>query len=116
MKRLFAAVDAARARQRVRHYVGLPPDVTGSRDMRTQLPNAAAVVLEEADGAFYLFRFDRDGNELSDTWHMTREDAEAQATYEFQDALGKWSVVPDELADLQSFVRSQLGVRRGRDA
>lgn len=116
VKRSFAAVDIRRAPRRVRHYVGLPPEVSRGRDARTRLPDAAAVVLEEADGAFYLFRFDRDGNELNDTWHMTRDDAEAQIAYEFQDAIGEWSSVPDELTDLGGFVRLQLGAAKGRDA
>lgn len=109
MKRWFAKVDARRNPRTVGHYVGLPPQLPGGTDGRVRLPDAAAVVLEEEDdGSCYVFRFDDSGTELSDTWHENRELANRQVAYEFRDTLGEWSVVPDELTDLEGFVRRQI--------
>lgn len=118
MRRWFAKVDAGRNPHSVGHHVGLPPQLSGGTDLRVRLPDAAAVVLEEEDGGnCYVFRFDSTGTELNDTWHESREDANAQIAFEFGDTLGEWSSVPDGLADLAGFVRSHLArVRRGSDA
>ena len=56
----------------------------------------ATLEVVEQDGAFFLFRKDEDGNCLSDTWHLTLEEAQEQAEFEFGVAKDEWTAVTDE--------------------
>ena len=65
---------------KTRHYHG-----------KRELPPAAVLKIGKYDGeeGFYLFYFDADGHELTDTFHDTLEEALAQAEWEY-------GVEPDE--------------------
>ena len=64
-----------------RHFLGrqpIPP------------PRELLLVQYESDPGFYLIHLDEAGNELTDTYHETAEDAYAQAAWEFRVAEGEW--------------------------
>jgi hypothetical protein len=51
----------------------------------------------------FLFRFTADGQVVGDTWHMTLEEAQQQAQFEFGDLLSDWRSVPADVEDLVAF-------------
>jgi len=53
-------------------------------------------ILEDAEpsGGWSLFYFDKDGNFLTDTWHMTLEEAKEQAYEEFRIPEDAWTEIP----------------------
>jgi hypothetical protein len=82
----------------VNHYRGLPPEVTGGIDYRTELPRAVVIVLDQTDTEeVYLYRYDATGAFITDTWHASIEDAREQAQFEYDKALGMWLDVPSRL-------------------
>jgi hypothetical protein len=48
-----------------------------------QLAVPAWVQIEAGDGGYLLLYFDASGKCLTDTWHLTVEEAKAQAQFEF---------------------------------
>ena len=76
-----------------KHYHGLPPELTGGRDGRVELPGASFLVLSGAPGGFYLFRYTEAGTLVGDTWHEDEADALEQVAFEFTLA-SAWIDVP----------------------
>lgn len=71
---------------RTRHYEG-----------NVELPPAAELKIvkyEDSEG-YYLLYFDADGNEVTDTFHDTMEDAFAQAEWEFNVKPFEWEIDDD---------------------
>jgi hypothetical protein len=58
----------------------------------TPIPSPKELLMVKYDGdpGFYLIHLDESGNELTDTYHDTLEDAFAQAAWEFQIDEGEW--------------------------
>jgi hypothetical protein len=111
--RLFAFVRRSKAAPKVRHYVGLPPAITGSEIDDSQLfPPTRLVIIDVASDGTYLFRFDADGNAFGDTWHLSVDDAREQAAFEFEGLLGEWEPIPHEASDLRAFARDTMGRNR----
>jgi hypothetical protein len=87
-----------RLRARVQHATG------GTRHHRAhieegeirkgeELPVPAWVEIQPADGAFFLLYLDERGEQLTDTWHQTLEQAKAQARHEFGIEGDDWETV-----------------------
>ncbi len=86
--REFAAVQASGEALRARHYIG-----------GEEAPRAAVVVLQSMPDGFFLYRYASDGAFVGDTWHPDVDSARGQATFEFEGALGPWTVVPEGVVD-----------------
>ena len=73
---------------KTRHYYGSP----FSQEERVPVPppSALEIVQYPDDDAYYLLYLDDSGNELTDTWHETINDAKAQAEFEFSVAPSEW--------------------------
>ena len=56
-------------------------------------PAELQIVKYPGDAGFYLLHFDDKGEELTDTYHDTLEDAQAQAEWEFQVKVSDWEIV-----------------------
>lgn len=84
MMRLQAKVRVATGQ--ARHILA---DRTSS--LLSDIPRPETVEIQETDGAFYLFRLDRAGKQLADTWHRTLDEAKAQAELEYAVAAGEWT-------------------------
>jgi hypothetical protein len=76
--RHFASVTPPPGEPRVRHYKGLP----WASD-RAEFPLPSVAVLNETPDGFFLIRLTSDGTFCGDTWHLTADDARAQAEFEF---------------------------------
>jgi hypothetical protein len=59
----------------------------------------AVLILERSSDGFYLFRYTATGAFAGDTWHERKEDAEAQALFEYPGLVGEWMEVPDIALD-----------------
>lgn len=57
------------------------------------LPYKLEIAQYPSDDGFYLFHFDQQGRELTDTYHDDLSDAFAQAEWEFGVKRGAWSEV-----------------------
>jgi hypothetical protein len=106
--RLFALVDKMSRGPQVKHFLGMPPDLTAGRDRRERLPWPRVLVIEERPHGIFLFRFAEDGSFGGDTWHMSVIEAEEQAKYEYGDALSEWRRVPAEVSDAVAFAFTQI--------
>ena len=72
--------------------------------MREQMPPAAVLLIEsDSEGNFFLERFAEDGQFAGDTWHKTIEDAQYQATCEYENSLSDWIAVPPDDEDVVAF-------------
>jgi hypothetical protein len=62
-----------------------------------ELPHPAYLEISKGvDGAFYLYRFTDAGRCITDTWHMTIEEAKEQAFEEFRIAPADWALVDEK--------------------
>ncbi len=60
------------------------------------LGTISGLAICSADGGFYLFYCDSEWNDLTDTWHLTIEDAKDQAEFEFEGVSSTWEQPIDE--------------------
>ena len=88
---------------KVRHYRGLPPELTDGKDFRELLEVPALVVIEEKPDGVFLLRFTAAGRVVGDTWHMTVREAQQQAQFEFGKLLSNWLPVQADVEDVVSF-------------
>lgn len=68
---------------RTRHYVGLTP---------VPPPKSLQIIRYADSDGMYLIHFDSHGEELTDTFHESLEDAMAQAMWEFSVDPGEWVI------------------------
>ena len=106
--RLFALVKKEPGLPPSRHFVGMPPELTGCKDYRQRLPMARVLLLQEENDGISLYRYAQNGGLAGDTWHETIRDAMEQAEDEYGDALGEWKPVPDDVDDADEFVIGQI--------
>jgi hypothetical protein len=88
---LLKHVDIAPA---TRHFRGPPPTHPGPPPV--PFPRAAALLIEDHDGRYFLIRVAEDGQFAGDTWHPTLAEAQRQASAEYGDLLQDWRSVPDD--------------------
>jgi len=105
--RLFTALPEAKHSLTVKHYVGAPPGPRRETDTRRELGPALFLVIEEEPGGVFLYRFDAKGGCVSDTWHMTIDDAKGQAEYEFPGVALNWEEMPQSAGDLGLYVSAR---------
>ena len=101
--RLTAKVTGHLPEPKVKHYHGLPPELTGGKDLREPMQAPVLIAIEEKPDGVFLFRFTADGQVVGDTWHMTVEEAQQQARFEFPDLLSDWKSVPADVEDVVAF-------------
>jgi len=58
--RLVAKGTARPLRPKVRHNIGLPPELSGEPDDRLQMPFASVLLIESKEDGVFLFRFAAD--------------------------------------------------------
>ena len=81
MKKMSAIIDYKNIPESgsVRHFHWVD-----SRDeCLKELPNPVSLNIVEEDGGFFLLRMDENGQCISDTWHISLDDAKRQAMFEF---------------------------------
>jgi len=101
--RMTAKITGRLAEPKVKHYRGLPPELTGGQDLREQMEAPALVAIEEKPDGVFLFRFTANGEVVGDTWHMNVEEAQQQARFEFGELLSEWKAVPPDVHDVAAF-------------
>lgn len=106
--RMLATISGGIDDTKAKHYVGLPPEVTGGEDTRQKLGDARFLVIEENSDGIFLFRYGAGGNFVGDTWHLNVYDAKHQATYEYGDGVEEWTDVPAGVEDVIAFGLSRL--------
>ena len=108
LTRLFAVLPHSTLSATVKHFHGLPPEVSGGLDKRLELgPPKLLVVEQNADGVF-LYRYDAHGEFVGDTWHMTVSDAQKQAEYEYDGVALDWSEVPPNVGDVTAVALARM--------
>ena len=106
--RLLSILSSGIPSLNVKHFVGLPPEVSGGNNARLQMgPPAFLVIDETADGVF-LYRYDADGKCVGDTWHINIDDAKHQADYEYEGLMQEWQNVPLNVKDIVAFGLAHL--------
>jgi hypothetical protein len=102
-KRLVTTVRDNRESSEVRQFVGLPPELTGGEDTRQPLPWPRVLLVESKNDGIFLYRATEDGTFCGDTWHLSIDDAKAQAESEYGDLVGKWIEVPSNIENYIEF-------------
>jgi len=87
-----------------RHYMGMPPILTGGIDYRQDLGPARFLVIEEKPDGIFLYRYGSGGEFAGDTWHQSMDDAKHQVAFEYGDSVGDWREVPLEISDVIAYV------------
>jgi hypothetical protein len=106
--RLLATISGGIEAPKVKHYAGLPPELTEGKDTRKELGGARFLVIEENTDGIFLYRYGTQGECVGDTWHMNVDDAKHQASYEYGNSVKEWSSVPAEVEDVVAFGLSHL--------
>jgi hypothetical protein len=101
--RLLTTISNDGGVSKVKHYAGLPPTLTGGKDIRKELGGACFLVIEEDPDGVFLYRYGARGEFVGDTWHMNLDDAKHQASYEYGDSVKGWADVPAEIEDVVLF-------------
>jgi len=96
-------LSGVRPSLKVKHYVGVPPELTDGVDKRTELGPPLLLVIEEKPDGVFLYRYDARGGCVGDTWHMNIDDAKHQAAYEYEDLVQEWQDVPPEVENIIDF-------------
>ena len=94
---------------KVKHYVGLPPEIASDEDLRAEMsPASVLVIVEHEDSGIFLYRFAIDGAVVGDTWHESVEEAQGQAQFEYGIAASSWRPISNTIGDdnLEDFVLS----------
>jgi hypothetical protein len=91
---------------RVRHYVGVPPELSGGCETRREMPPASVLLIEQSEEGVFLLRYAATGHFAGDTWHPTVEQAKEQAVFEYGDAVAEWRQVPADINDVMAFMAS----------
>lgn len=107
--RLLAIITNGGEATKVKHYVGLPPELTGGKDARQELGRARFLVIEEDLDGVFLYRYGAQGQFVGDTWHKNVDDAKNQASYEYGESVKDWAAVPPEVEDVVVFGLNGLG-------
>jgi hypothetical protein len=107
--RLFTILPERTQSPSVKHYKGVPPELTDGEDTRKEMPSALLLVIDNKPDGVFLYRFDAKGECVGDTWHMSIEDAKHQATYEYEGLVTNWQDVPDAIEDV-----AEYGLARAR--
>lgn len=84
----------------IRHWTRLP-----SGENR-QFGRPAVLILEHLPEGFFLFRYDRQGREVGDTWHEDEAAGRRAAASEYGEALGDWTPVPAGTEDVVGYALS----------
>lgn len=101
--RFTAKIIAPLTEPKVRHYNGLPPQLTGGRDTRELMATPVLLLTEQESDGVSLYRFAPDGKIVGDTFHESLDDARAQARFEFGEAISDWKQVPDNVEEPFTF-------------
>lgn len=98
MAAFFALIDRERITKPTIHYTGIPLELGGGEP--DPMPHPDVVLLVVEPDAAMLYRFTAQGDVGGDTWHETENDAREQAADEYGDALGEWTAIPADAADV----------------
>lgn len=107
MQACFSVLAPGSKSGRTRHYVGLPPGLSGGMPV-TNLPSAAALLITPDEDGVLLLRLARDGSFAGDTWHEDLGAAQEQAEYEYEGALTDWRDIPEGTTDLEAYVLTRI--------
>ena len=99
LTRRIALIGPIAGERRAAQTSGFPLDPS------KMLPIADVIllVIDRDPGATMLFRYTAHGDFGGDTFHTNSDEALAQATFEYGEALGEWIDVPDDVGDAHAF-------------
>ena len=103
MTRLFTILSEGSRSSNVKHYLGLPPELTDGEDARKEAHAALFLVIEGKPDGVFLYRFSAGGDCVGDTWHMSVDDAKHQAAYEYEGPELNWRDIPQTVEDVAEY-------------
>jgi hypothetical protein len=113
MTALYYAVLPDIYPKKVKHSLGLPPELTGGVDFQQEFGPAAVLIIEVRQSDIFLYRYDVTGKPVGDTWHQTFDEVQEQAEFEYQVARSAWHEMPGSVDNAVSYA---LRKRKDRDA
>jgi hypothetical protein len=106
--RSFAVLPDKITPLKTNQFLGLPPELTDGKDERQARGFARFLLIEEKPEGFFLYRFDKTGKCVGDTWHVSEEEAQEQADYEYGEGAKSWSSIPENIADIVKFALAHI--------
>jgi hypothetical protein len=88
----------------VKHYVGRKVSNRISPMEGVLLPDADTLLITERNGSFFLDRFTKHGDAITDTWHRSLELAFHQAKFEYEVEEDDWIDIPDDIEDIYKYI------------
>jgi hypothetical protein len=101
--RLFAILPSSATSSKVKHFIGLPPELTAHEEARQEMGKPCFLLIKEESSGIFLYRYDAKGKCVGDTWHKSVDDAKHQATYEYENFILDWEDVPSEVKDIVNY-------------
>ena len=95
---LILILDRGVISSTVKHFDGLPPELTEGQDTRKEMGAPLFLTIMEMDSGIFLHRFDGEGRCVGDTWHTSVEEARDQARFEYNCDDNTWKSIPDHIA------------------
>jgi len=92
---------------KVKHFLGVPPEITRGTDDRILLPPPKFLLIQADESGTMLFRLAEDGAIVGDTWHASYEEAISQVAYEYGNSVGEWVEVPEVVTDVMEFAHGR---------
>lgn len=106
--RSFAILPANVSPLKANQFLGLPPNLTGGEDQRQPRGFASFLVIEDTPDGFFLYRYDKNGECVGDTWHANQEEAKEQADYEYGNGVASWTNIPEGVDDVVKFALAHM--------
>ena len=102
---LFTKLNKPIKNQKTYHYIG---DISSDNPQQKIMSLPNVLIIEEHPDGIYLDRYTFNGLMVGDTWHQSIKDAKHQAAFEYEDSLGEWLEVPENVEDPIKYVLEQI--------
>ncbi len=90
MARTLMTTTIIKSKETTSHGIG-HFDCEGAPVLDTEIENPRSLSIVSDNEAIYLWRLNEAGECMSDTWHMTVEEAKSQAEFEFDINQAGWT-------------------------
>lgn len=91
---------------KVKHYIGIPPNLSSDIDTRRAMNRPYIVIIVIDDDGVVVYRFDVNKKCVGDTWHIDKDEALNQAKYEFDLLENDWHLLAEHTNDPINYILS----------
>ncbi len=95
----FTTVNRPEVIPPMRHYQGMPRELSGSVDTRVAFPwpRVLVIIPDNTTGGAFLYRLADDWTPAGDTWHFDVAEAKQAALEEYSACFEEWRNIPEDV-------------------